>query len=216
MADRRLGLLNQLEQGMPARPSGRAVVLAARIVSATPQAVGNRDIPAIDPGAGIPGGRVVLSSAKAATVLDIMAWNTGESSDLRHYGNRTHAENQLVQFLRATPVDSVGIEAIDVELSHSPCTACADMLRGWLSDAVAARSTGAREPSRRTGNRVLVGAPVRNAFPASLRWARLYETQPQATTPQCLDELHQAGWRMAAPRGAIPRSDYARAPITLL
>jgi hypothetical protein len=98
--------------------------------------------------------------------LEIVAWNSGEASDLRSYGNKTHAEAQFFGLLREKAFDS-----IEIEISHSPCTACINMLTGWLRSI---RSRGAkvyREPNRRVGNRIYVGSEITTLpdLPAVLR-----------------------------------------------
>jgi hypothetical protein len=60
---------------------------------------------------------------------------------------------------------------------------------------------------------------VRPATPgriaARLAWAKLYDSPPQATTWAALDALHAAGWRLAAPRDALPPGE-GLAPVALL
>ena len=103
--------------------------------------------------------------------LEIAAWNTGRSSDLREYGNRSHAENQFYEFLQGKEFSQ-----IEIEISHSPCTACCDLLVGLLRD--------------------------RN-ISGTLRWAQAYEWGVQATNRQALIELLK-DWKLAAPESAIP------------
>jgi hypothetical protein len=134
-------------------PDGRSVVLACRVTPAL--GMGARHLPALDPGARIPGGRILPIWMNKAEMLEIVTWNTGEASDLKRYGNRTHAEAQLFAFLRDKAFDS-----IEIEISHSPCTACIDMLAGWLRTIRSQGATMSREPNRRVGHRVYVGAPV--------------------------------------------------------
>ncbi|MBL6614707.1 MAG: hypothetical protein ISP49_04525 [Reyranella sp.] len=185
------------------------VTMVARVTPAP--GVGIRDLPALDPGAGIAGG-TVLPTWIAGGALEIVTWNTGEASDLRRYGNRSHAEAQFYEFMRDRDFTS-----IEIEISHSPCTACADMLAGLLNSMKARAASVLRGPNRRVGKRILVGSATDTArpIPATLRWGTLFETPPQATTPQSLRQLQAAGWRMAAPRTAIP-NDAGTPAITLL
>jgi len=78
-------------------------------------------------------------------------------------------------------------------------------------------TTISRAPSRRVGQRIYVGSAIETPpnIPATLRWGALFETPPQATTPQSLRALHAVGWHMAAPRTAIP-NDGGTPAITLL
>jgi hypothetical protein len=209
--DRRLLKLQEALRRCSAQPPNRIVTMVARVV--TPAlGVGIRDLPALDGGAGIAGGTVLPTWIGGSGALEIVTWNTGEASDLRRYGNRSHAEAQFYEFMRGREFTS-----IDIEISHSPCTACADMLAGLLKSMKAKGTTVSRGPSRRVGQRIHVGSAVNAspAIPATLRWGALFETPPQATTPQSLRELHAVGWRMAAPRTAIP-NDAGTPAITLL
>jgi hypothetical protein len=73
------------------RPANRMVVMVARVTPAFD--VENLELPALDRGAVILGGRV----RPIPDGLEIVTWNTGEASDLRRYGNRSHAEAQFFQ-----------------------------------------------------------------------------------------------------------------------
>jgi hypothetical protein len=182
------------------RPANRKVVMVARVTPAFD--IANLELPALDRGAGILGGRV----RPIPDGLEIVTWNTGEASDLRKYGNRSHAEAQFFGFMADHEFTSV-----EIEISHSPCTACSDMLVGLLKSM---RAKGRTVSTHRVGQRTYVG--YRDAaIPAALRWGELYDMPPQATTPQCLRELQAAGWQMAAPRAAIP-NDAGTPPIILL
>ena len=209
-ADRRLLKLHEALRRCSAQPPNRIVTMVARVTPAL--GVGIRDLPALDHGAGIPGGRVLPTWMDGAGALEIVTWNTGEASDLRRYGNRSHAEAQFFEFMRDREFTSV-----DIEISHSPCTACADMLVGLLKSIKARGASVLREPTRRVGQRIYVGSAKKTppAIPATLRWGALFETPPQGTTPQSLRELHAAGWQMAAPRTAIP-NEAGTPAITLL
>lgn len=208
-ADRRLLRLQEALRRCPAQPANRIVTMVARVTTAA--GVGLRDLPALDPGAGIAGG-TVLPTWIDTGALEIVTWNTGEASDLRRYGNRSHAEAQFYEFMRDRDFTS-----IEIEISHSPCTACADMLAGLLRSMRDRASSVLRGPSRRVGKSVLVGSATDTArpIPATLRWGALFETPPQGTTPQSLRALQAAGWRLVAPRSAIP-NDAGTPAITLL
>lgn len=209
-ADRRLVRLHEALRRCPAQPANRVVTMVARVTPAL--GVGIRDLPALDRGAAIPGGTVLPTWIDGSGAQEIVTWNTGEASDLRRYGNRSHAEAQFFEFMRGREFTSV-----DIEISHSPCTACADMLVGLLKSMKAKGTTVSRAPSRRVGHRVYVGARIETPpdIPATLRWGALFETPPQATTPQSLRALQAVGWHMAAPRTAIP-NDAGTPAITLL
>jgi hypothetical protein len=208
--DRRLLKLQGALRRCSTQPPNRIVTMVARVTPGL--GVGIRDLPALDSGAGIAGGTVLPTWIDGPGALEIVTWNTGEASDLRRYGNRSHAEAQFYEFMQGHDFTS-----IDIEISHSPCTACADMLADLLKSMKTRGTTVLRGANRRVGQRILVGSAIDKppAIPATLRWGALFETPPQATTPQSLRELHAAGWRMAAPRTAIP-NDAGTPAITLL
>ena len=210
VADRRLLKLHDALRRCPAQPPNRIVTMVARITPAS--GAGIRDLPALDPGAKVAGGQVLPIWINGPGALEVVTWNTGEASDLRRYGNRSHAEAQFVEFMRGRAFSS-----IDIEISHSPCTACADMLAGRLRSVKEKGTTVSTAPSRRVGQRIYVGSATTtsSAIPATLRWGELFSMPPQATTPQSLRELQAAGWQMAAPRAAIPE-DAGTPAITLL
>ena len=120
--DHRLCMLRQAIE-RAAVPDGRTVVMAARVTPALGVG-GVRQPRALDDGAKVPGG-CVLPIWINKPALEIVTWNTREASDLRKYGNKTHAEAQFYEFIREKAFDSV-----EIEISHSPCTACVDMLAG--------------------------------------------------------------------------------------
>jgi hypothetical protein len=184
--------------------------MAARVTPAL--GVGLRELSALDRGAKVPGGRILPIWIDKAEALEIVAWNTGEASDLRKYGNKTHAEAQFFGFLREKAFDS-----IEIEISHSPCTACIDMLTGWLRDIRSQGATVSREPNRRVGKRIYVGSEITKLpdLPAVIRWGKLYDMPPQATTWEYLGDLHKAGWKLMAPGSALPPG-IGSAPVTLL
>jgi hypothetical protein len=208
--DRRLVMLQEALRRCSPRPSNRIVTMVARVTPAT--GVGIRDLPALDRGAKVSGGRVLPIWISGSGALEIVTWNTGEASDLRRYGNRSHAEAQFFEFMRDR--EFTGVE---IEISHSPCTACADMLVGLLRSMKEKGTTVSQAPNRRVGQRIHVGSAIRTppSIPATLRWGELFDMPPQATTPQSLRELHAVGWQMAAPRAAIP-SDPGTPNIKLL
>src|SRR5262245_20589374 len=179
--DRRLLKLHEALGRCSSRPSNRIVTMVARVTPAF--GVGIRDLPALDRGAKIPGGRVLPTWINGSGALEIVTWNTGEASDLRRYGNRSHAEAQFFEFMRDREFASV-----EIEISHSPCTACADMLVGLLRSMKEKGTTVSRAPARRVGQRIYVGSATSTppAIPATLRWGELFDVPPQATSPQSL------------------------------
>ena len=196
--DHRLGMLHRALQ-RAAVPDGRMVVMTARVAPAS--SVGIRELRALDEGAKIPGGCLLPIWINTSQALEIVTWNTGETSDLRKYGNKTHAEAQLFEFIRDKVFDS-----IEIEISHSPRTACIDMLAGWLRNSRAQGATISKESNRRAGNRIYVGSAVTNLpeVRAVIRWGKLYDMPPQATTWQYLGDLYRGGWQLAAPGTALP------------
>ena len=149
--DRRLLKLQEALRRCSAQPPGRIVTMVARVTPAL--GVGIRDLPALDRGAGIPGGTVLPTWIDGSGALEIVTWNTGEASDLRRYGNRSHAEAQFFEFMRDRDFKSV-----DIEISHSPCTACADMLVGLLKSMKAKGTTVTPGTNRRVGQPIYVGS----------------------------------------------------------
>jgi hypothetical protein len=210
-AYRRLEMLIEAQRQLSV-PIGRKVVMAARIITPLPMGEGMREFPALDPGAKVPGGRLRPIWLDYTEAAEILTWNTGQASDLRKYGNLTHAEKQFVRFMGDRQFTRV-----EVEISHSPCSACTDMLAGWLAECRKKGRMITRAPNRRVGRRVYIGSLlIRDPdVPAILRWGELYTTQPQATTWQSLSILHRAGWRLVAPRNALP-SGSGDATVTLL
>ena len=161
-ADRRLLKLHEALRRCSAPPN-RVVTMVARVTPAL--GVGIRDLPALDRGAGIPGGRVLPVWMDGAGALEIVTWNTGEASDLRRYGNRSHAEAQFFEFMRDREFKSV-----DIEISHSPCTACADMLVGLLRSMKAKGTTVTPGTNRRVGQRIYVGSAIKRHPPFRRRF----------------------------------------------
>ena len=210
----RLKMLRQAV-GCAMVPNGRTVVMVARVTPAFD--VGLRGLSALDQGAKVPGGRILpiwinKTEANKIKALEIVTWNTGDASDLRKYGNRSHAEAQFFEFLRDRAFDS-----IEIEITHSPCTACIDMLTGLLRSIRSEGATVSREPNRRVGNRIYVGAkiPQLPCLPAIIRWGKLYDMPPQATTWEYLGDLHKTGWKLIAPSTALPPG-VGSVPVTLL
>jgi hypothetical protein len=99
--------------------------MVARIVTTTPIGGVAREFTAQDRGAGVPGGRVHAILINDPNFLEIATWNTGQPSDLRETGNRSHAEKQFYEF-----VQDKEFSKVETEISHSPCTVCCDMLAG--------------------------------------------------------------------------------------
>ena len=143
--------------------------------------------------------RILPISITQPNALEVVTWNTGEASDLRKVGNRSHAE--FFEFIRDRTFDS-----IEIEISHSPCTACIDMLAGWLRKRMESGTTFSKPTIRKVGNRTYVGSPGRNLpnVPAVIRWGVLYDMPPQATTWQYLSDLYKAGWQLWLPGNALP------------
>jgi hypothetical protein len=191
-------------------PDGRTVVMAARVTPAL--GVGLRELSALDQGAKVLGGRILPIWINKTEALEIVTWNTGEASDLRKYGNKSHAEAQFFGFIREKAFDS-----IEIEISHSPCTACIDMLTGWLRNIRSQGAAVSREPDRRVGNRIYVGSQITKPpdVPAVIRWGKLYDMPPQATTWEYLGDLHKVGWKLMAPGTALPPG-VGSAPVTLI
>src|SRR5262249_40223859 len=77
--------------------------------------------------------------------------------------------------------------SIEIEISHSPCTACADMLVGLLRD-MKAKGTAGLPAKEKFGWKDA-------AIPAALRWGELFSTPPQAPTGPYLGKLHEEGWQ---------------------
>src|SRR5689334_20095594 len=67
-ADRRLVRLHEALRRCSAQPANRVVTMVARVTPAL--GVGVRDLPALDPGAGIPGGRVLPTWIDGAGALE--------------------------------------------------------------------------------------------------------------------------------------------------
>jgi hypothetical protein len=167
-------------------PAGRIVLLVARVWlrdAASASEVGV--IPAQDPGARGKGGapidglRFHKPSLKESNLLEIATWNTGKPSNLQDMANPTHAERQLCEFLN-TPNKERYFSSIEVELTHSPCTACCAML-----EKLKFKNPGSS---------------------ASLRWIEPYEIPPQATRKDNLEDLMGVGWELSAPATGLPLS----------
>ena len=211
MADRRLEMLTDIRSRIQIEP-GRVVVMAARVFCPEPIGAGPREISSVDEHARVPGGRVLPIWLDDTAAVEIVTWNTGEASDLRRYGNLTHAEKQFVRFM-----GDRAFTRVEVEISHSPCTACATMLASWLKEARQKGRVVTQQPNRREGRRVYLGARVVRdpEIPAILRWGQLYTTPPQATGWPAIKELYDAGWRLAAPGTELPNGS-GDVPVVLL
>src|SRR5687767_13918174 len=141
LRDERLKMMNKAFDHTSPPPKGRIVTMVARVAMKKGLGGVAREFPACDRGAKVPGGRVHAVWIDNPNLLAIATWNTGEASDLGLYGTRSHAENQFCEF-----IGDREFERVEVDISHSPCTGCCDMLAGLLK-----------------GKKV----------PAVLRWARL-------------------------------------------
>jgi hypothetical protein len=160
------------------------VLMVARIVTKTPIGVVAREISR----SGSQAQEFLAGASHAILIndpnfLEIATWNTGQPSDLRQTGNRSHAENQFYEFMRDKEFSK-----IEIEISHSPRTACCDLLAGLLR-----------------GKKV----------PAALRWGQPYEWGLQSTNRQSLVDLLRVDWRLAAPASALP-TDALDLPIERL
>src|ERR1700722_11162864 len=87
-------------------PAGRTVVMAARLSPA--EGIGTRALRPLEDGARAGGGRILPISITQPNALEVVTWNTGEASDLRKVGNRSHAE--FFEFIRDRTFDSIEIE----------------------------------------------------------------------------------------------------------
>lgn len=125
--DQRLRLLSAAFDFTSHAPKGRKVLMAARVLFNSPMPGEAREIPAQVPGAKVAGGRVHGPLLSNRHLLEIATWNTGEASDLRARGTRSHAEHQFYMFMQGRAFDQ-----IEAELSHSPCTGCCDLLAGLI------------------------------------------------------------------------------------
>jgi len=122
----------------PNQPDNRAVIMVARVKPAFE--VADLKLAALDPGARHGGGQVLPMPGG----LEIVTWNTGKAADLKRYGNRSHAEAQFYELMQkpGEPGKIRDFSSIEIEISHSPCTACADMLVGLLRDMKAKGTAG--------------------------------------------------------------------------
>lgn len=203
----RLIRLHEALSRCPNQPDNRAVIMVARVKPAFE--VADLKLAALDPGARHGGGQVLPMPGG----LEIVTWNTGKAADLKRYGNRSHAEAQFYELMQkpGEPGKIRDFSSIEIEISHSPCTACADMLVGLLRD-MKAKGTAGLPAKEKFGWKDA-------AIPAALRWGELFSTPPQATTGPYLWKLHEEGWQMSAPRldknreEAIPENS---PPIILL
>lgn len=215
-------------------PDGRSVILAARLTLSEAVKRDFCNLPAVDPTALVRataecpapafplGGNIRATKLDQPDTLEIITWNTGEPQDLNKTGNLSHAERQFVEYMKKKrdreQTFFPSIKAIEIDITTSPCTACADALCGLLRDitrTTAPRSAipspatiqVIRERSATSGRRILVRpAPgdMSVQLTATLRWMELYTFGPQATNWQSLFDLRKAGWRLEAPGSARP------------
>ncbi len=215
--DSRLTLLQAVPRGSV--PAGRVVVLAARIMASCAIPRGSLVVPAVDESVRVrasaanpapdaaSGGLVRAGTHDQSNVLELACWNIGEPQSLNFTGNRTHAERQMVEYLKAMEAAAPGffgsIVSIEIDINRSPCTACADSLCGLLNRIRAARPAVAA-PVRMMGGRKVFSSPSAAPVPATLRWQALHAGGPQATNWAALLELSRAGWRLLSPADARP------------
>lgn len=174
-------------------PGGRSVRLAAQLTLTTTSPVGAAVILPASERATVPrGGAVLPSQPGRPDVIQAVTWNT---SDINTANNNSHAEHQLVTFIRGTvgKDDMKNVRRIMVNMfALSPCSTCAEELSGLLREIGAAR-----------------GRPFdAGSGEAQLHWTQLYLGIPPGgnnrTTPQSVNELTAAGWRLYAPGNALP------------
>jgi hypothetical protein len=222
--------------------------MAARVTSSQLTGDGDHDIIAVDPAAPLRstgdrpapahplGGRVLsFTPAGKGTMMTVATWNTGEPVDLQKWGNLSHAERQFIDFMRKKELRDLSpffanIEAIEVEINLSPCTACADGLAGLLRDIIATRPAApvTRAPNRVVDRPATATAPARTAIligsplarppsvSATLRWEKLYAGGVQTTTWASLATLTKAGWRLTAPADARPSENSVHSGMVLV
>jgi hypothetical protein len=184
--------LARLVKSVPA-PRGRSVRVAAEITLDAPSVVGAATLLPVADSATVPrGGAVLAQDPRRHNVVQVVTWNT---SDIYTTGNSSHAEHQLAAFIRhGLGTDGMKrVRRIEVNIfSFSPCSTCSDELRTLLRDIGAARS----RPFNASSD------------DAKLSWTTLYLGIPPGginrTTPQSINELSAAGWRLYAPGNALP------------
>jgi hypothetical protein len=184
--------LARLVRSVPA-PRGRSVRVAAEITLDAPSPVGAATLLPVSESATVPrAGAVLARDPRRPMVMQVVTWNT---SDIYTSGNSSHGEHQLAAFVRhGLGADGMKrVRRIEVNLfSFSPCSTCSDELRALLRDIGAAR-----------------GRPFNaSSGDATLSWTRLYLGIPPGginrTSPQSINELTAAGWRLYAPGNALP------------
>lgn len=175
-------------------PRGRSVRLAAEITLEPPAPTGAGPIPAASDRARMPhGGTVLEGDSKRPNVIRAVTWNT---SDINTVNNDSHAEHQLIAYIVKTLGEAgmARIQQIKVHnISLSPCSTCAEELAGLLRKIAEKRG---RPFNADTGE-------------AELRWTQLYlgirkTAGINRTTPQSVNDLTRAGWRLFAPPNALP------------
>ena len=196
--DRRLLKLHGALRRCSLRPPNRIVTMVARVTPALGVGIATSQPWTVAPGYRADGccrpglGRARLKSSRGTQVRRPICVDMGIGATLRRNFSRSCGFREFT--------------SVEIEISHSPCTACADTLVGLLRSMKEKGTTVSQAPNRRVGERIYVGSAKRTppAIPAALRWGELFDMPPQATTPQSLRELHAVGWQMAAPRVAIP------------
>jgi APOBEC-like N-terminal domain len=196
-SERKLGMphagLTKLHEALshcPNKPSSRAVIMVARIKPGFK--VAKAELPAArDRQYRYCGGWV----REITGGLEVVTWNTGQTGDLQpETANESHAERQFLEFMRKPGEAEWGVfrdfASVDIEISHSPCTACADMLKLFLE-----KNKGTADP------------PAKEKFgykdakiPAALRWAELY----RLSTGPSLNYMQGVGWHMSGRAGQHP------------
>jgi hypothetical protein len=175
-------------------PRGRSVRVAAEITLAEPSDVRAGPLPPASESATVPrGGAVLPALSSRPNVVRAVTWNT---SDIHTVNNSSHAEHQLIEFIRHT-LGQDGMQRIQRIVVNnfklSPCSTCAEELAGLL------RQIGETQPR-----------PFRaDTGEAQLHWTELYLGIPgtagiNRTTWQSVNELTAAGWRLYAPKTALP------------
>jgi hypothetical protein len=186
-------------------PRGRSVRVAAEITLAPPSPDslslapggskfgGGPILPASDRAIMPYGGAALKTDPARPNVVQAVTWNT---SDIDTVNNDSHAEHHLIAFIvNRLGDDGMGrILRIKVNNFHlSPCSTCAGELATLLEEIAKQRQRPFRPD---TGE-------------AELRWTKLYLGIPKTaginrTTWQSVNKLTGAGWRLYAPRDALP------------
>jgi hypothetical protein len=185
--------LNEALRNCPNRPPSRAVILVARVRPAFE--VANIELPpACDRQYKYGGGRVLLGRVPGG--LEIVTWNTGETGDLQpETADESHAERQLIELMRQPKTTDDWktyrkFTSMEIEISHSPCPACADKLKLMLEHG---KTDSQEKPKFWMKNE-----------PFSLKWAELY----RLTNAPSLHHMQNVGWRMLGRSGQHPEGSH--------